>query len=64
MTAIKLNRMLGLELAALAGQSGKLSLMRCYRSCDVNDKELVMKRSNKRESQEEEAAQENAPRHY
>lgn len=63
MIAVKLNRVLRLELAALAGQSGKLSFMRCYRSCDLNDKEPTMKRSNKRESQEEKAADGSALRH-
>lgn len=43
MIAIKLNRVLGPELAALAGQSGNLLLMRCYRMCKPNDKEPDMK---------------------
>lgn len=64
MIAGKLNRVPGLVLAALAGQSRKLSFMRCYRSCDMNDKELTMKRSKKRTSQKKEAAYGNDPRHY
>lgn len=63
MIAVKLNKVMGLKLAALAGKSGKLLLMRCYRGCDLNDKEPAMKRSKKRASQEEEAADGNAPRH-
>ncbi|KAB1258383.1 hypothetical protein Cadr_000028563 [Camelus dromedarius] len=43
-------RVLTLELAALAGQSGKLLFMRCYRSCDLNDKEPTTKRAKKRQS--------------
>ena len=63
MIAVKLDRVLRPELAALAGQSGKLSFMGCTRSCNLNDKETAMKRSRKRASQEEKAANGSAPRH-